>query len=140
MIELSLMKVNNALHPDPAYEDEFDRIKGGQWYDCKLTQPRNYLFHKKFFAMIKACHEFQNRIDDFDLFRKVLISESGHVHSFQYQDGRLLLIPKSISFAECDETEFQKIYLNVWQTAMNKFCYEGSEEEIKRRENILMSY
>ena len=140
MIELSVKKIGHALFCDPLYEEDFDLLKVNQWYNAELTQPRNYRFHKKFFALIKACFEFQNRIDNMELLRKLLIVEAGYCDLFQYPDGRLLFLAESISFAKCDQTKFDKVYNDVWQVAMDKYCYKGTEKDIEKRVNVLMSF
>ena len=141
MIELIVTPMNNALAIDPLYVDGYDDLKFGQWYNAKLTQPRLLWYHKKMFALVKACYEFQNQYDNFDVFRKVLIFDSGHFDPYQMPDGRILLITDSIAFKNCDQTKFEKIYNDVWQTAMNKYCYDTvKQQEIEARVNILMSF
>jgi hypothetical protein len=118
----------------PAHETDLEAVKklpNGQPIRCKVTRVRNPLFHRKFFALmnhlfdiweppvVMAAHELAQGYFDadlaqpeknFDRFRKDLTILAGfYTHQFRV-DGSVRVEPKSISFANMDEDEFEQLY------------------------------
>lgn len=72
-------------------------------------------------ALLDAAEQFLERVADkragsisacksFDAYRAWVIVESGHYDAIQLPDGTLRKHPRSIAFANMDETEFQQLY------------------------------
>ncbi|WP_407226403.1 DUF1367 family protein [Enterobacter roggenkampii] len=60
MAQLQLIKTSkNTLTPaTPEASDFLQRVKIGVWLNCNVTQARNYLFHKRFFALLNMGFEY----------------------------------------------------------------------------------
>lgn len=96
------------LH-DSDYE-EFQRLKPNKDYKFKVTSPRNYKFHKKFFALINLGFQNSEHGDmNFEAFRAYVIMKSGYYSEIITPTGKMYL-PDSINFASMDEIEFEKLY------------------------------
>ncbi|HBL7051327.1 TPA: DUF1367 family protein [Enterobacter cloacae] len=69
----------------------------------------------------------------FDAYRSWVIVEAGHFDTIQLPDGTLKKHPRSISFANMDELEFQQLYkaaLDVlWRWILSKAFRDQSEAE-----------
>lgn len=72
-------------------------------------------------ALLDAAEQYLDRIADkragsisicksYDAYRAWVIVESGHYDAIQLPDGTLRKHPRSIAFANMDETEFQDLY------------------------------
>jgi hypothetical protein len=72
-------------------------------------------------ALLDAAEQYLERIADkrtgsisacksFDAYRAWVTIESGHYDAIQLPDGTLRKHPRSIAFANMDETEFQQLY------------------------------
>lgn len=72
-------------------------------------------------ALLDAAEQYLDRIADkrtgsislcksYDAYRSWVIVESGHYDAIQLPDGTLRKHPRSIAFANMDETEFQQLY------------------------------
>ncbi|HFN6476410.1 TPA: DUF1367 family protein [Citrobacter freundii] len=72
-------------------------------------------------ALLDAAEQYLDRIADkragsisicksYDAYRAWVIVESGHYDAIQLPDGTLRKHPRSIAFANMDETEFQQLY------------------------------
>lgn len=72
-------------------------------------------------ALLDAAEQYLDRIADrragsisvcksFDAYRSWVIVESGHYDAIQLPDGTLRKHPRSIAFANMEETEFQQLY------------------------------
>lgn len=69
----------------------------------------------------------------FDAYRAWVIVESGHYDAIQLPDGTLRKHPRSIAFANMDETEFQQLYkaaLDVlWRWVLSRAFKDQREAE-----------
>ncbi|HEY4437659.1 MAG TPA: DUF1367 family protein [Lelliottia sp.] len=60
MAHIQLIKTSqNTLTPaTPEASDFLQRVKIGVWLNCDVKQARNYLFHKRFFALLNMGFEY----------------------------------------------------------------------------------
>ncbi|MFI8319805.1 DUF1367 family protein [Kosakonia cowanii] len=95
-------------------------------------------------ALLDAAEQYLDRIADkrtgsisacksFDAYRAWVTIESGHYDAIQLPDGTLRKHPRSIAFANMDETEFQQLYkaaLDVlWRWILSKAFRDQREAE-----------
>jgi len=96
----------------PLYDsdnEEVQKLKANKEYKFKVTSPRNYKFHKKFFALINLGFQNSDNKMNFDGFRAYVIMQAGYYERHVTPKGGFYT-PKSINFASMDETEFEKLY------------------------------
>ena len=74
------------------------------------TQPRNPKHHAKFMALIAAIYPHQSIYPTMDSFRKAITVALGYGDTVKLPDGRVMLIPGSISFAKMDQRAFEEFY------------------------------
>ncbi len=113
-MDLYLVKTNNGTFI-PAYDSDHEaakKIKSGEMVKGSITRPRNVGFHKKFFALLNLGFQNQEQYEDFESFRAVVIMKAGFYTKIATDRGAVYL-PKSISFAKMDETEFEQVYDKV---------------------------
>ena len=103
----------------PIYDSDYDekkKLHEGETVMCSIRKPRNYEFHKKFFALVRLTFEnlperlvrmlsVRNEEDMLTVFKLDL-----GLFSTSWHCGRNVVKLDSISFAKMDETEFQKFY------------------------------
>ena len=130
---------NTARGLVPNYDADYDskkKLKIGETYKCKITKPRNYEFHRRYFALINCAFEYlDERQTDFfkndvELFRKTVEIAAGNcelVYSIKRQEW--IEIPKSISFSSMDDLEFQELYERVKGVLFDTFLTHITEEE-----------
>lgn len=131
----------------PLYDDDYDqkkRLRNGSRVRCHITRVRNTEHHKKFFALINLAWEYQpERVRRFfhesiDGFRATLTIAAGHYDTvFCMATNSWIQVPKSISYANMDQTEFEKLYNDVLAVICTDFLTEVSEEEFN---NILRNF
>ena len=95
-------------------------------------------------ALLDAADQYLERIADkrtgsisacksFDAYRAWVTIESGHYDAIQLPDGTLRKHPRSIAFANMDDTEFQQLYkaaLDVlWRWILSKAFRDQREAE-----------
>ena len=104
----------------PLYESDHDlkqRLKVGSTVRCRVSQPRNYEFHKKFFALVRLTYdnlplplvERWNVRSENDMLRRFK-RDLGYFTATVNDCGEREIEYRSISFAAMDEEEFERFY------------------------------
>ena len=104
----------------PLYDSDHDlkqRLKVGSTVRCRVSLPRNYRFHKKFFALVRLTFdnlplplvERWNVRSENDMLRRFK-RDLGYFSSSVNENGEREIEYRSISFAAMDEQEFERFY------------------------------
>ena len=131
MSEIYMIRTTSGLTPADLNEWELligDRIKMGSECKCSITVPRNIKFHRKFFAMINQAFEMQDAYTNKEHWRDAVLIASGHCETFISHDGKVNWKPKSISFARCDETRFNRIYNQAIQAIVDHWLTSEADQ------------
>lgn len=123
----------------PMYDSDFDekkRLKDGETVMCSIRKPRNYEFHKKFFALVRLVF---NNLPEHIVRMLNVRSEEDMLDCFKLQLGlyrqvwhgrRPVIKLGSISFAAMDETEFQKFYNRCIDITLTTFLRGTTRQEL----------
>lgn len=117
--------------------DNMQKIKNGDTIMIEYKPKRNYLFHKKAFALLNLV--FQNQ-DKYENITDLLVEfklKAGHYNHHLTTKGKIIYIPKSISFAEMDELEFGEIYNKFIDIALRDFVAMSKEDLEKQIINFM---
>lgn len=137
-MKIPLVKtLNGSLKPanDYGYE-QLKKIKAGAEVECEIRMPRNYRFHKKFFALVKTVFDNQERYNNMEHLRKDLIIASGFYEVRYNLDGVEIYEAESISFASMDEAKFSELYNAVVNTICTHFHFDKEELIAEVAENF----
>lgn len=99
----------------PLYPSDYDekrKLKIGQEYQVEVTNPRNYEYHKKFFALLSLGHENTSLDMPFDVYRQYMTVKAGYFTAYQTPKG-VYYDPDSISFASMSQDKFEELYSRV---------------------------
>ena len=128
----------------PMYDSDYEekkRLKLGDKVLCTIKKPRNYEFHKKFFALVRIVFNnlperlvrmlnVQSEDDMLDVFKLEL-----GLYTLVWHGRRPVTKLGSISFAAMDETEFQKFYNRCVDITLTTFlrgtCRQDLLEEVE---------
>lgn len=145
----------NVLIPaDPAAEQFLASLKLGNGMAVEAKKARNVKFHRKFFSLLQLAFDIWEPTGekvwkgipirkDFERFREDILILSGHYDVSYGLTGETKLSAKSISFASCDEHEFERIYTAVLDVVWEKILREAnfrSKAEVENVVNQLMGY
>lgn len=103
----------------PMYDSDLDekhRLRIGDNVLCTIKRPRNYEFHKKYWALLRLTvanlpHLIQQQMQIFteeDLLDCLKIDLG--LFTIRWHGGRQIVKTGSISFAKMDNTEFEKFF------------------------------
>lgn len=137
---MRLNLLNTAHGLVPIDEDSFDekkKLKIGQVYQAELKVKRNYLFLKKYFALINCAWEYlpESQTKGFktkEIFRKWCEIQAGHCDILQFKNGDVMRLPKSIAFDSLDEAAFMDVYDSVKDVIFGLIGRYVSEEEFEK--------
>lgn len=128
-MKITLIKqLNNTFKL--AYDSDYDKakkIKAGECYECEVKKPRNYEFHKKFFALIDLVYQNQSHYNNSDALRKDLTISAGYYDERYNFSGECVVEAKSISFASMDNLEFQEFYSAIVDTIVKHFNFDRQD-------------
>lgn len=144
-MKVYFIKKHGALHP--LYEsddDNFKRVKEGTIYVKDFKKVRNPDFHALVFAFLNVVYNFQDRFEDFELFRKRVKLLSGCYDEIPIEDGdgniKIILDPWSWNFGNMDEYEFQKVFSMIKNASLKHFCNHADPGEVDRRVFEIMEF
>ena len=103
----------------PMYNSDYDekhRLSVGDTVLCSVKRPRNYEFHKKFFALLRLTvanlpHLIQQQMQIFteeDMLECLKVDLG--LYTTVWHGGKELIKTGSISFARMDESEFERFF------------------------------
>lgn len=103
----------------PMYDSDYDekqRLKVGDTVLCSIKRPRNYEFHKKFFALLRLTvtnlpHLIQQQMQIFteeDMLDCLKVDLG--LYTTVWHGGKQIINTGSISFAKMDESEFERFF------------------------------
>ena len=121
----------------PSYDSDYDKLKKlkvGQEYKCKVSQPRNGKFLRKYFALINLVYSNQERYDNSEDLRHDLTIASGYYRMSVDLQGNEVKKAKSISFAKMTEFEFGELYSATLDAIVKYFSFDRDAmiEEIEQ--------
>ena len=109
---LHMVKHLGALRPAQDQDTEVFghmKIADGEMVKVKISRPRNYRFHCKFFVMLSIIVSNQDHYKCIDDLLDVCKLRIGHVRTVETANG-IERFPASISFSSMDDTEFSEFY------------------------------
>lgn len=103
----------------PMYDSDLSekqRLRNGDAVLCTIRRPRNYEFHKKYFALLRLAYQNlpyliqqQMQIYSEEDMLDCLKIDLG-LYTTVYHGGKPLLKTGSISFAKMDQSEFEQFF------------------------------
>ena len=143
MTELLLIRTPDGFRPNSIDDAHLlKRWKVGELAMINVTKPRNSLFHRKFFALLdvafdaweppeqeyKGMRVQKNR----ERFRKDLVIAAGFYDVVANIKGEVRAEAKSISFANMDDIEFEKVYSKIVDVVLQTILTRYTREDLDR--------
>jgi hypothetical protein len=89
------------------------RLEPGEVVEIRTHRERIGWYHRKHMAIEQRVFESQERFTLFDQFRNWLKVGAGHVDWFPGPKGGVVPVPKSISYASMEQTDFEEYHARV---------------------------
>lgn len=133
MPTLQLIKgFSNTLKPaNPEAEEYLSKIGFNDQLTCKITRPRNLMFHKKFFALLGLVFENQELYANRESFRKEIIMRAGFFEKHVHLTGKVSYVAKSMAFDSMDEGQFTELYDKTCAVILKYFWKDMSKAQLE---------
>lgn len=132
----------------PLYDSDLamrKRLREGSTVRCRVTLPRNYQFHKKFFALLRLT--FDNLpeplirrwhiLNEEDMLRRFK-RDLGYFTSYYDENGIREIEYRSISFAAMDQLEFERFYSRCVDLVVYRYLPGINHQELSNEiENFM---
>lgn len=142
MSEIYLQKIGNGLMPhDSEGESVLSKIKTGDLVKCKITNPRNVKFFRKWFSLLKVGYEHWEPVytdehptwgepeKNFERFRKDITILCGYYDRVVRTNGDVVVEAQSVSFGSMTEDEFSKLYDKTISVLLNNLYKDTDMDE-----------
>lgn len=127
-----LAAANGTLIPAyPTDEAVFESLKVGNHYKCDIRRARNPDHHRKGFALINLIFHSQEKYRTIEDLLVELKLQTGWYREHIRANGELIYVPKSISFADMDQLEFEAFYETLIDVAIQHYGLKEAVEFIK---------
>ncbi|MDO4163976.1 MAG: DUF1367 family protein [Bacteroides sp.] len=124
----------------PLYDTDLDmkkRLKVGRIVKCRVSNPRNYEFHKKFFALVRLTFdnlptplaEYWNVRSEEDMLRRFK-RDLGYFTSTLNERGEREIEYQSISFASMEQHEFERFYDQCIDLVLHQYIKGIDKEDL----------
>ena len=123
----------------PAYDkdrERFNLVKENEIVVCDLDDRRNLRFHRKYFAMLNFVFEnmsedLRERIPSVQVLRSEIMRIMGKVEVYYTLDGKRMLTPESIAFANMGAKRFERVYSETIDVCLKYFLPETKREDFQ---------
>lgn len=107
-------RLSSLITIDDEGKEALDSIGQGELVKVKVTKARNLKHHRKFFSMLNLVLENQERFPTIDHLLTAVKIEAGFYDDVPIDlNGKLVYVPKSISFAKMDQLAFDDFYMRA---------------------------
>lgn len=115
----------------PAYENDekaMGPLRCGSMYKADFRKARNPEHNAKAFVLIKMIFDNQEKYANIEDLRTELKLQCGSYTHHVRSNGTIVYIPKSWSFADMDQTEFEELYDRLIDVAINDWHLKQAVE------------
>ncbi|MBR3855614.1 MAG: DUF1367 family protein [Bacteroidaceae bacterium] len=124
----------------PLYDSDYDlkkRLRVGSVVKCKVSNPRNYEHHKKFFALVRLTFdnlpynlaEYWNIRNEEDMLRRFK-RDLGYFRTSLNERGEKEIEYQSISFSAMEQHEFERFYNQCIDLVLYKYIKGIDREDL----------
>lgn len=122
---------------DDAGKELLAGLKNGEAVRVSITRPRNVRFHRLFWALMQKVHDNlpedkAERYPTTELLVAWFKIKTGHCDTFMIEGRGTVYLPKSISFAKMDNTEFSAFFDRCCQLVALHFIPDVSPADWRR--------
>jgi hypothetical protein len=104
------------------------KFKLGEIYRSDIVKPRSYQNHKLCMALLTLTFQNQDKYANFDMFRKAVAIEAGHVNEVIKLDGEVTYEAGSLSYDALDQVDFQKVFGSMMTVCCRLLKNIGADE------------
>ena len=137
--EVYLKRRMGALYPTNRGDEEaLMSLPEGVTVKAVITQPRNVKHHRMFMALLNAVYPHQEAYGTFESFHAAIKVALNYGETVVLPDGRVIIVPGSISFAKMDQTTFNQFFDKAVDLILNKVLRGVEKPELMQQVNEIL--
>lgn len=141
MSEIYAVRKSNCFIPvNDSDLENLKRVKNGEMVKVEIKKPRNIKFHRKFFALLQIVVDNDERYANTNVVLHIMKLKLGHYESIVNTNGKMIYIPKSISFTKMDDTSFGEFYQQAVNKVLSDFLPEWNEEVLEQAVETIIRF
>ena len=121
---------------DPEAEAWINGVGIGEMFFVEPARPRNPKHHRLAFALFQFVLDSTDRFANVEQLLLWLKIQTGHYQEHIEADGRLVFVPKSISFASMTEDAFRDWHAKAMEVIRRELLPEMSEADMEAALNF----
>ena len=132
-MKLLFRKHLGALRPaDPEAEEALLKVANDSLVTVEMKRGRNLPHMRLFFALMRLVFDNQDRYDNLHALRGAITIALGYFEIVTLPDGSVGAMPRSISFAKMDQTEFDVFFNDAVELVCKRWLPGVSSEDVRR--------
>lgn len=122
MAKLALQRTPSGFAAaDEATTELMRKLPIGPVYAADVRRPRDGVAHRRYWKLLSVVRENSDQFESVELLHDYVKLRTGHCTPIaNKQTGEIFLVPRSISFSEMDQTQFD----DFWQRVVKLVCTE----------------
>lgn len=105
----------------------YESMRLGELCKGQYKKTRNYENHKRYFSFINEAFDRQDHFENKKHFRQWLQLKAGHYDAVVSPKGKLMYLPRSISFEELDEIGFKGVFSDCITASLSIANFRDSD-------------
>ena len=149
-IYLKMQPHDILIAADTDAEEYLQKIAVGDVIQATVSKPRNYKYHKKFFALLDIAYDAFDPVmvnnkygtpqKNKDQFREDITILAGYYDQYYRLDGSIRTVAKSISFASMSEDDFGKLYNSVINVILERVLTNYTKSDLDNQVARVMEF
>lgn len=136
MADLMMKRVPQGLIANNRHsQEQLDALEIGRVYRVKISKPRNVRMHRLYWALCGAVAEQLDKPSE--LISQLIKIRAGHVDLVRTVQGEVQ-IPKSISFAKMDQTQFRDFFDKAIEVVCSDILPGVDSDDLRARVNDMI--
>lgn len=120
-MKILCLRTIDGLRPvDDKAREDLSKVKLGKSVLCEVKQARNPAQHRLYWGLIGLLHPNQSRYATQEQLSNAMKCAVGWCDEIELKDGRIMAIPKSISFANMPQSEFAEFFDKIMDLATTR--------------------
>jgi len=128
LLEVTKTADNKLMPSSEKSIQKFNKVKVSETILIDYKEKRNIKFHKKGFALLNLVFSNQDQYKNLEDLRIEFKLKAGLYELHVTTKGKPMYIPKSMSFSEMDENEFEELYSKFIDIALQHFVNMNKQQ------------
>lgn len=129
---LFIRRFNSLVPTDEEAQAVLGKVKMGESVTVEIKRARNPRQHRLYWALIGKLFEHQDTYTTQKQYSNAIKCAVGWCDTTELTNGKLMMVPKSISFANMPQSDFEPFFEKVLDLVTTKIWPNLAKEELRQ--------